>query len=100
MSVADSQPTTSRQSTGPSESDVRDRCIAYLATSLKRPVDKIDPDAKFSRLGVDSAMSVFLLAELEDWLGTELPADTLIKHSTISKLARHIVTSGTDEAAR
>jgi hypothetical protein len=31
--------------------------------------ERIDPQANFARLGMDSAASVFLIAELKDWLG-------------------------------
>jgi acyl carrier protein len=45
----------------------------------------------FARMGLDSANSVFLLVELEDWLGVELTPDLLFEHPTICELARHLV---------
>jgi len=44
----------------PTESEICDWCVAYLAKSLKLPPERIDPQAKFARLGLDSAASVFL----------------------------------------
>jgi acyl carrier protein len=75
---------------GGTESEIRDWCIAYLARSLKRPKDLIDPNVKFARLGVDSATSVFLLVELEVLLGTELPTSLVFEYPTITQLARQI----------
>jgi acyl carrier protein len=46
----------------------------------------------FARLGLDSANSVFLIVELEDWLGLELTPDLLFEHPTIGELARHLAT--------
>jgi phthiocerol/phenolphthiocerol synthesis type-I polyketide synthase D len=80
------------------EAAVRDWCVAYLAKSLNRSAALINPDAKFARLGVDSAASVFFLVELEEWLNVEIPAETLIEHPTINKLARHLAANGAANA--
>jgi acyl carrier protein len=80
------------------ESAIRDWCVAYLAKSLNRPAGLINPDVKFARLGIDSAASVFFLVDLEEWLNIELPAETLIEHPTINKLARHLATQGAADA--
>jgi acyl carrier protein len=82
------------------ESAIRDWCVAYLAKSLDRSAGLINPDAKFARLGVDSAASVFFLVDLEEWLDIELPAETLVEHPTINKLARHLATNSTADASR
>jgi acyl carrier protein len=44
----------------------------------------------FARMGLDSANSVFLIVELEDWLGLELTPDLLFEHPTIRELAGHL----------
>jgi acyl carrier protein len=62
--------------------------MAYLAKTFKTPVDRIRPHAKFARLGMDSAASVFFLVELEEWLGVELPAEIVFEHPTPAELAR------------
>ena len=82
------------------ESAIRDWCVAYLAKSLNRAAGQINPDAKFARLGVDSAASVFLIVDLEEWLNIKLPAETLVEHPTINKLARHLATNGAADAVR
>ena len=54
--------------TDKSEAEITAWCIVHLAKALRRPAEKIDPLTKFERLGVDSAMAVYLVAELEEWL--------------------------------
>ena len=76
----------------PSEAAIRDWCVEYLARTLNLPDHTVDPEMTFARLGLDSANSVFLIVELEDWLGLELTPDLLFEHPTISELARHLAT--------
>src|ERR1700683_939469 len=65
-------------------------CPDYFAETLKRPPSRIDPQTKFARFGMDSAMSVFFLVALEDWLGVELGSDVVFDHPTVAELARHV----------
>jgi acyl carrier protein len=74
----------------PSEPAIRDWCVKYLARTLDLSEQAIDPEAKFAQLGLDSANSVYLIVELEDWLGLELTPDLVFEHPTISKLARYL----------
>ena len=74
----------------PSEAAIRDWCVEYLARTLDLPHQTIDTQMTFARMGLDSANSVFLIVELEDWLGLELAPDLLFEHATISELARHL----------
>jgi acyl carrier protein len=76
----------------PREAAIRDWCVDYLARTLDLPDHTIDPEMTFARLGLDSANSVFLIVELEDWLGLELAPDLLFEHPTICGLARHLAT--------
>jgi acyl carrier protein len=69
---------------------IRDWCVEYLARTLGLSDHEIDPDVKFARLGLDSANSVYLIVELEDWLGLELTPELLFEHPTISDLARYL----------
>ena len=75
-----------------SEAAIRDWCVEYLARTLDLPDHTVDPGMTFARLGLDSANSVFLIVELEDWLGLELTPDLLFEHPTIGELARHLAT--------
>ena len=74
----------------PSESEILDWCMGYLARTFKTPVDRIRPHAKFARLGMDSAASVFFLVELEEWLGVELPTEIVFAYPTPAELARYV----------
>jgi acyl carrier protein len=73
-----------------SESAIREWCIKYLARTLDLPEQGVDADTKFARLGLDSANSVYLIVELEDWLGIELTPDLVFEHPTIAELAWHL----------
>jgi acyl carrier protein len=73
-----------------SEAAIQDWCVEYLARTLDLPDDAIDPKMTFARLGLDSANSVFLIVELEDWLGLELTPELVFEHPTICELARHL----------
>jgi acyl carrier protein len=66
--------------------------VEYLARTLDLSEHTIDPEVTFARMGLDSANSVFLIVELEDWLGLELTPDLLFEHPTIGELARHLAT--------
>jgi acyl carrier protein len=85
-------------SENPSESAIRDWCAKYLARTLDLPGGTIDPDINFSRLGLDSANSVYLIVELEEWLGIELTPDLVFEHPTIAELARYLVRRPADES--
>ena len=74
----------------PSESAIRDWCVEYLVRTLDLQAQAIDPDVKFVRLGLDSANSVYLIVELEEWLGIELTPDLLFEYPTIAELARYL----------
>jgi acyl carrier protein len=73
-----------------SESAIRDWCVNYLANTLGLPHEEIDAHTKFSRLGLDSANSVYLIVELEDRLGLELAPELIFEYPTISDLARYL----------
>ena len=74
----------------PAESEIRDWCVQYLARTLDLPHQTIDPDVELTRLGLDSASSVYLIVELEEWLDIELTPDLILEYPTISDLARYL----------
>ena len=65
-------------------------CVDQLTEILRIPKDKVDVDAKFTRLGLDSAMTVYLLMELEDKLELELSPETFYDHPTVADLSAHL----------
>lgn len=78
-------------STAPSESEIRDWCVACLRRMIDDPASNIEADIPFPRLGVDSATSAYFIVELEEWLGIELDPELVFEYPTIADLARHIV---------
>ena len=73
-----------------SKDEISQACIDSLAETLSIAPDQIDPDAKFSRLGLDSGMSVFLLLSLEERLGVTLVPESIYENPTVTQLSEHI----------
>ena len=65
-------------------------CVDQLVEILRIPKDEVDVNTKFTRLGLDSAMTVYLLMELEDRLNLELSPETFYDHPTIAELSAHL----------
>lgn len=72
---------------------LRDRCKTFISGLLDTQKDKIDADCDFDRLGLDSAMAVAMIFDLEEWMGAELSPSLLFDHSSINRLARHLAES-------
>jgi acyl carrier protein len=79
-----------------SESAIGDWCVEYLSRTLDVADQTIAPDVEFARLGLDSANSVYLVVELEEWLGIELTPNVIFEYPTIAKLARYLATRCAD----
>jgi acyl carrier protein len=69
---------------------ISDLCIDSLARVLRIPKDSVQADAKFNRLGLDSAMTVYVMMELEEKLGLELSMDDFYDYPTVDQLSRHL----------
>lgn len=69
---------------------ISDLCIASLANMLRIAKDRVKTDAKFSRLGLDSAMIVYVMMELEEKLDLELSTDDFYDYPTIDTLSRYL----------
>jgi acyl carrier protein len=74
----------------PEETALRAWCVGYVADMLERAASDIDPNTRFSRIGLDSAMSVQLAVALEEHLGIQVSPDLVGDHPTISRLAAHL----------
>lgn len=70
--------------------EISEFCVASLAKALRVKPDSIDRKVKFSRLGLDSAMIVYVMMELEEKLGIELTTDDFFDHPTVEELSRHL----------
>ena len=71
----------------PSEDEILDWCIAYLARTFELRPAEIDPRAKFA---MDSVTSISFVVEMEEWLGFGLAPDIVYEHPTPAKLARYV----------
>jgi acyl carrier protein len=65
-------------------------CVDHVAEIMRIPKESIDTQANFARLGLDSAMSVYLVMELEEKFKLELDYDMLVEHPTIEALSAHL----------
>jgi acyl carrier protein len=72
------------------EQEIADLCVASLAQTLRVAKERIDTKTKFNRLGLDSAMVVYVMMELEDKLGLELTTDDFYDHPTVDELSYYL----------
>lgn len=71
--------------------DVSEFCVGTLAAVLKIAKTKVENDTKFSRLGLDSAMTVYWMLDLEQKFGVELSPDDFVDHPTINRLTDFLI---------
>ena len=69
-----------------------------IVDMLELAPNAVKPNAKFSRIGLDSAMSVQLAVALEERLGIALSPDVIADHPTISQLVAHLSTIRSNSA--
>jgi acyl carrier protein len=72
------------------QEQISEFCTVSLAKVLRMPKDRIKTDEKFKRLGLDSAMVVYVMMELEEKLGVELSPDDFYDHPTVDQLSRFL----------
>jgi acyl carrier protein len=66
-------------------------CIISLANALRIPAKQVETDTKFNHLGLDSAMVVYVMMELEEKLDLELSPDDFYDYPTINDLSGYLV---------
>lgn len=59
----------------------------YLADLLGSEPTALDPHADFDQLGIDSALAVSLLMEIEGRYGVDLPPESLFENPTLAAVA-------------
>jgi acyl carrier protein len=72
------------------EQDIRQWLINYLSGLLRVSPSEIDTAFTFREHGIESGMSLGLVADFEKWLEVELPLDVLFEHPTIDALACYV----------
>ena len=74
-------------------------CVGSLAHVLRIAKDRVKTDTKFKRLGLDSAMTVYVMMELEEKLDLELSTDDFYDHPTVDALSRYLAEKRARHAA-
>src|SRR5206468_3727403 len=74
---------------GISATAIEEWSVEYVSIILDIPVVSIDPTKSFSRLGLDSASELNLLAALEDWLGLPIQSNITEDCQSIRELATY-----------
>ncbi len=72
--------------------EIRIWCINHIATMLGRRAGDIDPNARFARLGLDSATMINLIIAAEEWLGIEVDPDAVYEYRSVNALSEHLAT--------
>jgi acyl carrier protein len=72
------------------QEQISELCVASLANVLRTPKDRVKTDIKFSRLGLDSAMVVYVILELEEKLDLELSTEDFYDHPTVDELSHFL----------
>jgi len=70
-----------------SKEDITKWCQQYVADLLDVPAAAVDPAADFDRLGLDSALAVSLLIEIEERYGVDLPPEALFDNPNLNAVA-------------
>jgi acyl carrier protein len=81
------------------QQEISDLCTASLANVLRIAKDRVKTDTKFSRLGLDSAMVVYVMLEIEEKLGLELSTDDFYDYPTVDELSRYLAGRRTARSA-
>lgn len=76
----------------PTVPEIIDTCRERLAATLEIEAAGIAPDATFASLGLDSAMAVHFVLEIEDGLGVELYPSVTEDYPTIATFAGYVAT--------
>ncbi|MEV8545957.1 type I polyketide synthase [Streptomyces sp. NPDC051572] len=67
-----------------------ERVLTAVAARLEADPDRLDPRARFSELGLDSAAAIAMVAEVASASGSSLAPTAAWDHPTAEDLARHV----------
>jgi acyl carrier protein len=73
-----------------SQDEIARWCIDFICSNLDIPASKVDLSSEFESFGLDSAATVGLVIELEEWLGRPVDPTVVFEHPTIAALAGHL----------
>lgn len=84
-------------------SGLREKLCGMAADCLYLPRDKVDPDAEFTAIGLDSVLAVEFVSLTNAEFGTSLTIQALREHPTVAELAVYLSQSASrprEEAGR
>lgn len=73
-----------------STEDIECWLVGFVANLLDVPPEQIAVTMPFESLGVDSATTLVLAADLSEWLGVELSPVEVFEYGTIRSLAERL----------
>ena len=65
-------------------------CVNYLASAMELPPERIDVNATFASLGMDSVVRTSFQFALEELLNVPISSDDLIERPTVTALADYL----------
>ena len=74
------------------ETSAKEWLVKYVSDLLRIQPTEVDTSAPFDEYGLDSGISMGLLAEFERWSGSELPLSFLEHSPSIDELAASAAT--------
>jgi acyl carrier protein len=72
------------------EQELRDWLVAFVADVLDIAPAEVDPDARWEALGVDSATTLVLIADLSVVLDREVRPIEVLENPTINAVVEHL----------
>lgn len=78
--------------------EIQEWLVERISSAL-RVRNGMDPDAPFSRYGLQSIDAVILAMEIEEEIGVELPPTLLWEYNTINQCVSYLVKIGSERAA-
>jgi acyl carrier protein len=73
-----------------SEQELREWLVTFVADVLDISPDEVDPAAPWESLGVDSAMTLVLVADLSVVLGRDVRPVEVLANPTINAVVEHV----------
>ena len=96
-SIRDDGPPDSRPvDAAPSEIEIREWLVAYLADLLGLDERAIDPADPLASYGLDSSGAVGMAGDVSAWLGRDLDAELVYSYPTIDALSRYLAGAAAD----
>lgn len=72
------------------EQELREWLVTFVADILDIAPDEVDPGAAWESLGVDSAMTLVLVADLSVVLGRDVRPIEVLSNPTIDAVVEHL----------